>query len=149
MLIENKVQIEAIKTRDYFCSERDGIVYISNGSFIVYVKQKDCLLDITKQKNIFMNEIEHFWYENVMKKARKATVSNRVLIIGRGSLRGIKDDETGKYFWFDNRYFNMFKNCKVFLLEEDKDGFSPGVFTRYGEPIGVVLPVRTKETWGE
>ena len=50
MLIENKIQIEAIKTREYMVAEKDRVVMVSNGKIIVYIKAKDFLLDMEKQK---------------------------------------------------------------------------------------------------
>ena len=48
MLIEDKVQIEAVKTRSYMMGEIDGKVMITQGRYIVFVKKEDFLLDIDK-----------------------------------------------------------------------------------------------------
>lgn len=43
MLIEDKVQIEAVKTRSYMMSEIDGKVMITQGRYIVFVKFQSTL----------------------------------------------------------------------------------------------------------
>ena len=60
MLIEDKVQIEAVKTRSYMMGEIDGKVMITQGRYIVFVKKEDFLLDIDKQKKLPEDGVKHF-----------------------------------------------------------------------------------------
>ncbi|MCI8370937.1 MAG: hypothetical protein HFI75_00785, partial [Lachnospiraceae bacterium] len=45
MLIEKKVQINAIKTDDYRAGKIGNTVVITQGSFAVYVPEEECRLD--------------------------------------------------------------------------------------------------------
>lgn len=60
MLAENKIQLEAIKTRYYMCGEKDGFVLVSDGKIIVYIKSEDFLLDIEKQKKLPEKGVERY-----------------------------------------------------------------------------------------
>lgn len=62
MLIEDKVQIEAVKTRSYMMGEIDGKVMITQGRYIVFVKKEDFLLDIDKQKKLPEDGGETFFH---------------------------------------------------------------------------------------
>lgn len=74
MLIEDKVQIEAVKTRSYMMGEIDGKVMITQGRYIVFVKKEDFLLDIDKQKKLPEDGVKHFSTENIQSQMRAAVV---------------------------------------------------------------------------
>ena len=149
MLIEDKVQIEAVKTRSYMMGEIDGKVMITQGRYIVSVKKEDFLLDIDKQKKLPEDGLEHYSTENIQSKMRAAKLSNRMLATGKSILRAIRDEETGEYAWFDNKYLKMFDGCvpKLIKYPECSEYFEyyDAVFTRYGEIVGILLPVRVSE----
>lgn len=148
MLVENKIQLEAIKTRNYLCGEKDGIVLVTDGRFIVYIKNEDFLLDLKKQKEIPTKGIEQFIPKNVKPKMREATISKRMVCQGTKYYRAVKDKETGQYAWFDVKYMNLFQDCSVFLVKEKQNSeMYDAVFTRYGEIVGYVLPIRHEGEW--
>lgn len=95
MLIEDKVQIEAVKTRSYMMGEIDGKVMITQGRYIVFVKKEDFLLDIDKQKKLPEDGVKHFSTENIQSQMRAAKLSNRMLTTGKSILRAIRDETTG------------------------------------------------------
>ena len=132
MLIEDKVQIEAVKTRSYMMGEIDGKVMITQGRYIVFVKKEDFLLDIDKQKKLPEDGVKHFSTENIQSQMRAAKLSNRMLTTGKSILRAIRDETTGGYAWFDNEH-------------PGNSEYYNAVFTRYGEIIGIILPVRVSE----
>ena len=134
MLIEDKVQIEAVKTRSYMMGEIDGKVMITQGRYIVFVKKEDFLLDIDKQKKLPEDGVKHFSTENIQSQMRAA------------KLRAIRDETTGEYAWFDNKYLKMFDGCTPNLIKyQGNPEHYDAVFTRYGEIIGIILPVRVSE----
>lgn len=145
MLIENKIQIEAIKTREYMVAEKDGVVMVSDGKIIVYIKAKDFLLDVEKQKKLPLKGIECYYPQTLLGNKRKAKLSNRILLTGIRKLRGIIDLQNDKYIWFDNAYVKMFSDCEVWIVGEGD--FPCALFTRYGEAVGLVFPVRVAEEW--
>lgn len=146
MLIEDKVQIEAVKTRSYMMGEIDGKVMITQGRYIVFVKKEDFLLDIDKQKKLPEDGVKHFSTENIQSQMRAAKLSNRMLTTGKSILRAIRDEETGEYAWFDNKYLKMFDGCTPNLIKHPENSeYYDAVFTRYGEIIGIILPVRVSE----
>lgn len=147
MLAENKVQLEAIKTRNFMFGEKDGYILCTEGRYIVYIKKEDFLLDIEKQKKIPEKGVEQFSPIRVKGEIREAILSKRMVHTGLRILRGVKDKETGEYAWFDTKYINLFKECQVWLVKEEQPGIYDGVFTRYGEIVGYVLPVKTKGDW--
>jgi hypothetical protein len=146
MLIEDKVQIEAVKTRSYMMGEIDGKVMITQGRYIVFVKKEDFLLDIDKQKKLPEDGVKHFSTENIQSQMRAAKLSNRMLTTGKSILRAIRDETTGEYAWFDNKYLKMFDGCTPNLIKyQGNPEHYDAVFTRYGEIIGIILPVRVSE----
>ena len=146
MLIEDKVQIEAVKTRSYMMGEIDGKVMITQGRYIVFVKKEDFLLDIDKQKKLPEDGVKHFSTENIQSQMRAAKLSNRMLTTGKSILRAIRDETTGEYAWFDNKYLKMFYVCTPNLIKyQGNSEYYDAVFTRYGEIIGIILPVRVSE----
>lgn len=146
MLIEDKVQIEAVKTRSYMMGEIDGKVMITQGRYIVFVKKEDFLLDIDKQKKLPEDGVKHFSTENIQSQMRAAKLSNRMLTTGKSILRTIRDETTGGYAWFDNEYLKMFDGCTPNLIKHPGNSeYYNAVFTRYGEIIGIILPVRVSE----
>lgn len=147
MLAENKIQLEAIKTRNYMCGEKDGIVLLTDGRIIVYIKKEDFLLDINKQKKIPEKGIEQLSPYNLKKEIRAAEISKRMICLDRKIYRGIKDKETGEYAWFDIKYMNLFKECNVRLVKNEEHKTYNAVFLRYGEIVGYVLPIRTNGEW--
>lgn len=137
MLIEDKVQIEAVKTRSYMMGEIDGKVMITQGRYIVFVKKEDFLLDIDKQKKLPEDGVKHFSAENIQSQMRAAKLSNRMLTTGKSILRAIRDEETGEYAWFDNKYLKMFDGCTPNLIKYPGNSeYYDAVFTRYGEIKG-------------
>lgn len=146
MLIEDKVQIEAVKTRSYMMGEIDGKVMITQGRYIVFVKKEDFLFDIDKQKKLPEDGVKHFSTENIQSQMRAAKLSNRMLTTGKSILRAIRDETTGGYAWFDNKYLKMFDGCTPNLIKHPGNSeYYNAVFTRYGEIIGIILPVRVSE----
>lgn len=77
---------------------------------------------------------------------KAAKLSNRMLTTGKSILRAIRDETTGEYAWFDNKYLKMFDGCTPNLIKyQGNPEHYDAVFTRYGEIIGIILPVRVSE----
>lgn len=146
MLIENKIQIEAIKTRDYLFGEVGGMVVVSTGHVMVYLNEKDCLLDISKQKKISGDGLAKYDPETIMENKREAKISHRLIDEGCGRMfLGVVDKETGEYAWFNRKYIKMFSDCTIWLVRQEDYYYA--AFTRYGKLVGIVMPVRVSEGW--
>lgn len=90
--------------------------------------------------------VKHFSTENIQSQMRAAKLSNRMLTTGKSILRAIRDETTGEYAWFDDKYLKMFDGCTPNLIKyQGNSEYYDAVFTRYGEIIGIILPVRVSE----
>lgn len=90
--------------------------------------------------------VKHFSTENIQSQMRAAKLSNRMLTTGKSILRAIRDETTGEYAWFDNKYLKMFDGCTPNLIKHPGNSeYYNAVFTRYGEIIGIILPVSVSE----
>lgn len=147
MLAENKVQLEAIKTRNYMFGEKDGYILCTEGKYIVYIKKEDFLLDIEKQKKIPEKGVEQFSPFIVKGEIREAELSKRMACSGTMIYRAIKDKETGEYAWFNVKYINLFKECNVGLRKNESNKTYDAVFMRYGEIVGYVMPIARVGDW--
>lgn len=52
MTAETRVQIEAIKNRDYLGGIYKGTAMITDGRYIVYVPEKDVIINVSKLRNL-------------------------------------------------------------------------------------------------
>lgn len=144
MLIENKVQIEAIKTREYMAGKIDNTVMFTEGHFIVYIKEKDCLVDISKIKEFPKDGMEKYSADKIESLLKPIKLTNKALIFTGRTARLFENKETGGRIWLDDKYIKMFNGCD-FHSAGTREQDSPIVFTRYGKVIGLVLPMRVSE----
>ena len=144
MLIENKVQIKAIKTRKYMAGKVNGTVMFTEGHFIVYIAEKDCLIDISKIKEFPKDKMEKYSADKIEKLLKPVKLTNEALIsVGRAA-RLFENKETGDRIWLDNRYVKMFDGCNPYSAETE-DGIKAVAFIRYGKITGLVIPLRIQE----
>lgn len=141
MLIENKVQIKAIKTRKYAAGEINGTVMFTEGHFIVYVAERDCLIDISKIREFTKDGTEKYSADKIEKLLKPARLTNIALVFPERTARLFKDVETGDGIWLDNKYIKMFDGCTCYSAEIE-DGIKAVVFVRYGKITGLVLPLK-------
>lgn len=144
MLIENKVQIEAIKTREYMAGKIENTVMFTEGHFIVYIAEKDCLIDISKIKEFPKDGLEKYSTDKIESLLKPIKLTNKALIFTGRTARLFENKETGDRIWLDDKYIKMFNGCDFHSAgTEEQD--STIVFTRYGKVIGLVLPMRVSE----
>lgn len=144
MLIENKVQIKAIKTREYMAGKIDNTVMFTDGRFIVYIEEKDCLIDISKIKEFPKDSMEKYSADKIESLLKPIKLTNKALIFTGRTARLFENKETGVRIWLDDKYIKMFNGCDFHstgTMEQD----SPIVFTRYGKVIGLALPMRVSK----
>lgn len=144
MLIENKVQIEAIKTREYMAGKIDNTVMFTEGHFIVYVAEKDCLIDISKIKEFPKDGMEKHSADKIEGLLKPIKLTNKALIFTGRIARLFENKETGDRIWLDDKYIKMFNGCDFHSADTEEQG-NVIVFTRYGKIVGLVLPLRVSE----
>ena len=141
MLIENKVQIKAIKTGKYVAGKINGTVMFTEGHFIVYIEEKDCLIDISKIKEFPKDKMEKYSADKIEKLLKPVKLTDEALILTGKTARLFENKETGDKIWLNNKYVKMFGGCKCHSAEIE-DGIKDVVFTRYGKVVGLVLPLK-------
>lgn len=144
MLIENKVQIEAIKTREYMAGKIDNTVMFTEGHFIVYMAEKDCFIDISKIKEFPKDGMEEYSADKIESLLKPIKLTNKALIFTGRTARLFESKETGGRIWLDDKYIKMFSGCD-FHSADTGERNNAIVFTRYGKVIGLVLPMRVSE----
>lgn len=148
MLVENKIQIEAIKTRNYLACKDEKTVMITDGRMIVYMSEKDCLIDISKLKRLEKKGIEKYSREKLKEKLAKINLSKKGFFFDRRVAR-LYENDSGDRIWLDAKYIKMFDGCDTYSVDTG-DNYKPIAFTRYGEIVGLALPVRVgDDSWNE
>ena len=144
MSIETKVQIEAIKTKSYMAGKADGTVMFAEGHYIVYVQEKDCLIDVSKINELPKKCMEEYRAEKVEKLLKPIGLTRKMLIHAGRTVRLFENRETGDRIWFDQKYVKEFKDCRPYLADMG-EGYKAIVFKAGGKIIGLVLPVMVSE----
>lgn len=144
MLIENKVQIEAIKTREYMGGKIENTVMFTEGHFIVYMTEKDCLIDISKIKEFPKDGLEKHSTDKIESLLKPIKLTNKALIFIGRTARLFENKETGDKIWLDDKYIKMFQGCDFRFVDMGEET-KPIVFIRYGKIVGLVLPMRVSE----
>lgn len=148
MLVENKIQIEAIKTRNYLAEENDNTVMITDGYMIVYIPKDDCLIDISKLRQVGEKFLRNYDREKLKKKLVKARLSKRALFLDKRTVR-LYESDLGVKIWLDTKYIKLFDGCDTYSVDTGGD-YKMIAFVRYEEIIGLVLPVRVgNDSWNE
>lgn len=144
MLVENKIQIEAIKTRNYLVGKHEKTVMITDGHMMVYMSEEDCLIDISKLKQFGEKGIEKYSREKLKEKLVKINLSKKGFFFDRRAVR-LYENDSGDRIWLDTKYIKMFDGCDTYSVDTG-DVCKLIVFTRYGEIVGLVLPVRVGDS---
>lgn len=144
MLIENKVQIEAIKTREYMGGKIENTVMFTEGHFIVHMAEKDCLIDISKIKEFPKDGLEKHSTDKIESLLKPIKLTNKALIFTGRTARLFENKETGDKIWLDDKYIKMFQGCDFRFVDMGEET-KPIVFIRYGKIVGLVLPMIVSE----
>lgn len=144
MLIENKIQIEAIKTREYIAGKSGNTVMISDGRYIVYMPEMDCIIDIEKLKEFPQNGLEKYDPDKLERLLKDVKLTNKSLILSRRMARLLIEKESGKEIWVDNKYLKMFQGCDYYSVDTG-DEYKQIVCVRYGKIVGLILPMRVSD----
>lgn len=68
MTAETRVQIEVVKNRDYLGGIYKGTAMITDGRYIVYIPEKDAIINIPKLRNLSEDGMKRFSPEELMAK---------------------------------------------------------------------------------
>lgn len=143
MLIENKVQIKAIKTGRYMAGKADGTIMLSDGRFIVYIPEKDCVIDMTKIKELPKDILEVYRADKIELLLRPIELTNKALIFTGRTARLLENRETGDRIWLDDKHIKMFQGCSFHSADTEKQ-CKVAAFTKYGKLVGIVMPMNIK-----
>lgn len=145
MRAEKKMQIKAIKTGNYRAGMIGEIVMITDGSCIVYMPERDCMIDISKVKEIPKRTLRKYSAERIKELLKPVRLTNKARVTpSGGTLWLFEDKETKERIWINDKYLKMFQSCECYSLDTE-EGCSAIVHTRYGKIIGLTLPVRVSE----
>ncbi len=144
MLIERKVQIEAIKTKSYMAGKADGVVMFTQGHYIVYVPEKYCLIDISKIRGLRKEFVEKYNANEVEKLLKPIGKTRKMLLYAGRIVRLFENKETGERIWIDKKYAKKFEDCRPYLADIAEWGRFI-VFKRGEKIVGLVLPVEVSE----
>lgn len=142
MTAETRVQIEVVKNRDYLGGIYKGTAMITDGRYIVYIPEKDAIINIPKLRNLSEDGMKRFSPEELMAKMKPALITRKALILSSGLVRCFQCGEDGESY-IQDKYYKMFKECKPYYVVDD--GHKNIVFVRYGVIVGLVLPMRISE----
>lgn len=142
MTAETRVQIEVVKNRDYLGGIYKGTAMITDGRYIVYIPEKDVIINIPKLRNLPEDGMKRFSPEELMAKMKPALITRKALILSSGLVRCFQCGEDGESY-IQDKYYKMFKECKPYYVVDD--GHKNIVFVRYGVIVGLVLPMRISE----
>lgn len=142
MTAETRVQIEVVKNRDYLGGIYKGTAMITDGIYIVYIPEKDAIINISKLRNLPEDGMKRFSPEELMAKMKPALITRKALILGSGLVRCFQCGEDGELY-IQDKYYKMFKECEPYYVVDD--GHKNIVFVRYGVIVGLVLPMRISE----
>lgn len=138
MTAELKIQIDAIKSRDFLGGIYQGTAMITEGHFIVYIKSKELMIDVSKLRKFQQAGMERYSAETIREKMKPAILTEKAIINGTTIQRCFDCGEDGESY-INNKYYKMFGECKPFYFADDNTNII--VFTRYEDVIGIVLPI--------
>lgn len=141
MLAEKKVQIEAIKTKEYMAGKINDTIMFTNREIIIYIPEKDCLIDISKIKEIPKARLEELSTDKIENLLKPIELTKKAIFFGGITARLFEDKETGDRIWINDKYLKMFKGYNSYSANIG-GGMKPIVFTRNDKIVGLVLPVR-------
>ena len=87
MTAETKIQIEVIKNRDYLGGIYKGTAMITDGRYIVYVPEKDVIINVSKLRDLSEDGMKRFSPEELMVKMKPALITRKALILSSGLVR--------------------------------------------------------------
>lgn len=117
---------------------------ITDGHMMVYMSEEDCLIDISKLKQFGEKGIEKYSREKLKEKLVKINLSKKGFFFDRRAVR-LYENDSGDRIWLDTKYIKMFDGCDTYSVDTG-DVCKLIVFTRYGEIVGLVLPVRVGDS---
>lgn len=138
MTAELKIQIDAIKSRDFLGGLYQDTAMITEGHFIVYIKSKELMIDVSKLREFQQSGMERYSAETIREKMKPAILTEKAIINGTTIQRCFDCGEDGESY-INNKYYKMFVECKPFYFVDDNTNII--VFTRYEDVIGIVLPI--------
>lgn len=140
MLVEKRVQINAIKTDAYRAGKIGDTVVITQGCFAVYILEGECKLDISKLKDIPGDALEGLNPDKMEGKLKTVKLTNKAFALRRGTARLLVNREANKKIWINKKYLKMFKGC-VFRLVDTGEKWDVLACIRAGRIVGIILPV--------
>lgn len=144
MLIERKVQIEAIKNRSFSARRVNNTIMFTEGHYIVYVPEKECLIDISKINGFKSDCAEKFSAEKVEKLLKPIGKTRKMMLYTGATLRLFENKETGDKIWLKQKYVKKFEDCRPYSADMG-EGVKFIVFKRGEKIVGLVLPVTVSE----
>lgn len=148
MTAEKKIQVKAIKAAEtgnmnIMAGRTGGTVLITQGHYIVYMLEKDCMLDLSKIKQFPEEGLERYSPENLEKQLKEAESTNRLMYRNGKRLRLFVSGDSER-IWVNEKYAGMFRGS-IFHSVRMREGYSALACTRYGNIRGLILPVKVLE----
>ena len=126
MLIERKVQIEAIKTKSYMADRMGDTIMFTEGHYIVYVPEKYCLIDISKIDRFRSGCAGEFSAEKVEKLLKPIGATRKMLLYAGRTVRLFENRTTGERIWLDKKYVKKFEGCRPYSVDMGERGKAIG-----------------------
>ena len=145
MTAEKKIQVKAIKAAEtgnmnIMAGRTGGTVLITQGYYIVYMPEKDCMLDLSKIKQVPEEALESYSPENLEKQLKPAKQTNRLMYRNGKRLRLFVSGDSER-IWVNEKYAGMFRDGVFHSVDIGKE-YSALACTLYGNIRGLILPVK-------
>lgn len=116
---------------------------ITQGYYIVYMPEQDCMLDLSKLKQLPEEGLERYSPENLEKRLKPVKATNRLMYQYGERLRLFVSGDSER-IWVNEKYEDMFRGS-IFHSVKMREGYSALACTRYGNIRGLILPVKVLE----
>lgn len=137
MRIEDKAQVKAIKKGNCIAGKVGNTIMLSEGHYIAYIPEKQCMLDISRMKQFPEDALIKYSPEEVEKQMKPIELTKKALILTGKMVQLFENEETGTRVWIDSRYLKMFRGHSYYSVEIGED--TSIAFCSYGRIVGLVL----------
>ena len=143
MLVKDKVQIKAIKKGNYMAGKAGNTIMLSEGHYIVYMPEKECMVDISKMKQLPEDALLKYRPDKIEELIKPITLTRKAVVFNGWMARLFENEKTGTRVWINDKYIKMFQGHSNNYVEIG--GETDMVFTSCGRIAGLVLPVIVNE----
>lgn len=128
-------------------SEEDGVVYVTEGHFIMSIPERKFVLDVDLLGEIGKRPCEPKTFKgfySMESDAKAAYKTNEIRKVDKGEVVKIESEDGSVHAWIDRNFLKFFEDDEDtnFTVINRK---SPVFVYEFGELVGAILPVNIQE----